>query len=30
VHGVASDVDESGRLVVAGQAFSAADIVHLR
>jgi len=30
VVGVATDVDESGRLVVDGQAFSAADIVHLR
>ena len=30
VAGVATDVDESGRLVVDGRAFSAADVVHLR
>jgi BirA family transcriptional regulator, biotin operon repressor / biotin---[acetyl-CoA-carboxylase] ligase len=30
VVGVATDVDESGRLVVDGRAFSAADVVHLR
>jgi BirA family biotin operon repressor/biotin-[acetyl-CoA-carboxylase] ligase len=30
VVGVATDVDETGRLVVGGRAFSAADIVHLR
>lgn len=29
-HGTATDVDELGRLIVDGQAFSAADIVHLR
>ena len=30
VVGVATDVDEAGRLVVDGRAFSAADIIHLR
>jgi BirA family biotin operon repressor/biotin-[acetyl-CoA-carboxylase] ligase len=30
VVGVATEVDDHGRLVVAGQAFSAADVVHLR
>ncbi|WP_397428660.1 biotin--[acetyl-CoA-carboxylase] ligase [Pseudofrankia sp. BMG5.37] len=30
VVGVAGDVDEAGRLVVDGRAFSAADVVHLR
>jgi len=30
VVGVAADVDETGRLVVGGRAFSAADVVHLR
>jgi len=30
VVGVATDVDEAGRLVVDGRAFSAADVVHLR
>ncbi len=30
VVGVATDVDETGRLVVGGRAFSAADVVHLR
>jgi BirA family biotin operon repressor/biotin-[acetyl-CoA-carboxylase] ligase len=28
--GVATDIDEAGRLVVDGRAYSAADIVHLR
>ncbi|MBX6391461.1 MAG: biotin--[acetyl-CoA-carboxylase] ligase, partial [Frankia sp.] len=30
VSGLAEDVDDSGRLVVAGHAYSAADVVHLR
>jgi BirA family biotin operon repressor/biotin-[acetyl-CoA-carboxylase] ligase len=28
--GLAQDVDAAGRLIVAGRAYSAADVVHLR